>query len=455
MQNIATEFLAKYPELKKIEFIYVDINGIPRGKVVLPINFKKAFAGGLKIPISSYILDIWGDNPSNIDIVNSGDADGICEPVVNSLAIMPWDTQVTAQCLLSTKDINGKALFADPRQVLQSVLARFYKLGLKPVMAPEIEFYLIDKKLKNNTHPQMPIIKGTNRRYRDVQLLNLSEIDDFEDFFTLVKNSAQALNIPIESIVKECSPGQFEINLHYSDDVLLMADHTFLLKRMLKKCAQKYDLNVTFMAKPFSNKMAGNGMHVHLSIIDNKGSNVFIKDLNDIPQGIFANVIAGIMKTTLDFFAFYAPHANSYRRMMPDYKASAVPTTLSWGRENRTALIRLPTASPEANRLEFRVISADANPYLAFAAILAGALEGIDKKYTLGKETIGNAHTQYLQKLNISWQQAVDNSGNSKIVEKFFGKELQKVYTQIKQTEIDKFAVTVTDFEYNTYLRCI
>jgi len=450
MKNIATQFLNENPELEKIEFIYVDFNGIPRGKYASPKTLIKTFDGGLRMPISSYVLDVWGDNPKGTGLVMSGDGDAICRPVANSLAITPWNSRNTAQCLVSMEDGDGKPIYADPRHILSSVLDRFNKLNLKPVIAPEMEFYLVDKQLQKNGHPQMPLIPGTQRRYEEVQLLNLSEMDDFEGFFALVEKSAHSLGIPAETAIKECAPGQFEINLLHHDDALLMADQTFLMKRLIKNCARKFNMNATFMAKPFSEE-AGNGMHAHLSLVDKDGNNVFKVDKNKQPQGIFAEAISGLLKTTPDFLSFYAPHSNSYRRLV--HNADHAPTTLSWGNENRTALIRLPEASAEATRLEFRLPSADSNPYLVFASILSSVLSGITEKYPLDKETLGNAHAQHEPALARTWREAVHKTSESLIVKNFFGERFQKSYQCVKESEIKRFESTITDFEYNSYLR--
>ena len=450
MANIAEEFLKNNPDLEKIEFIYVDFNGIPRGKYAAPKTLVKAFDGGLKMPISSYVLDVWGDNPKGTGLVMSGDGDAICRPVISSLAVTPWSTRKTAQCLVSMENGDGEAIYADPRQILSSVLERFQKLNLKPVIAPEMEFYLVDKKLQKNGHPQMPIIPGTNRRYEDVQLLNLNEMDDFESFFALVEKSSHSLGIPSETAIKECAPGQFEINLLHHDDALLMADQAFLMKRLIKNCARQFNMNATFMAKPFSDQ-AGNGMHAHLSIIDKDGNNVFSVNKDKQPQGIFANSIAGLLKNAPDFLSFYASHSNSYRRLV--HNADHAPTTLSWGNENRTALVRLPEASSKATRLEFRLPSADSNPYLVFASILSSVLSGITNKYPLDKETIGNAHAQHEAALGITWREAVHKTSESSVVKEFFGEKFQKSYQCVKESEIKRFESTITDFEYNSYLR--
>jgi glutamine synthetase len=204
------------------------------------------------------------------------------------------------------------------------------------------------------------------------------------------------------------------------------------------------------MAKPFS-EHAGNGMHAHLSLVDKDGNNVFEVDKDKQPKGIFANSIAGLLKTTPDFLSFYAPSANSYRRLV--HNADHAPTTLSWGNENRTSLIRLPEASSSATRLEFRLPSADANPYLVFASILSSVLSGIQNKDALDKETIGNAHAQHEPELGITWREAVKKTSQSSVVKEFFGEQFQKSYQVVKESEINRFDSTITDFEYNSYLR--
>ena len=204
------------------------------------------------------------------------------------------------------------------------------------------------------------------------------------------------------------------------------------------------------MAKPFSEE-AGNGMHAHLSIIDKDGKNIFKVNKNKQPEGVFASAIAGLLKNAPDFLSFYAPHSNSYRRLV--HNADHAPTTLSWGNENRTALVRLPEASNKATRLEFRLPSADSNPYLVFASILASVLNGIENEFNLEKETIGNAHAQHEPELGITWREAVHKTSVSSVVKEFFGDRFQQSYQCVKESEIKRFESTITDFEYNSYLR--
>ena len=349
--EMARQFLNQHPDIQRVEFLFVDVNGVPRGKWTNANALIKAFEGDFRLPRSSYVLDIWGDTAKGTGLLmQAGDQDGLCVPVEHSLGVINWLGSPAAQCLLSMNDQDGSPFYADPRQVLKRVLRRFEKDKLQPVIALELEFYLIDRNLLPNGHPKTPVIPGSPHRYSDTQLLSLIEMQDFEAVFSAIDTACKALNIPAETVLKENSPGQFELNLYHQSDALLAADHAFLLKRLIKGCAQQHGFIATFMAKPFA-QWAGNGMHIHASVLDNAGENIF--SLSDrAPKGAYAYAIAGLIEATSEMLAFYAPHANSYRRLVES--VTMAPTTLSWGYENRTALIRLPLASPAATRCSRR-----------------------------------------------------------------------------------------------------
>lgn len=451
-ENLGTAFLQQHPEIQRVEIVYVDMNGVPRGKWASPTTLAKLYNGGFKLPLSSYLLNIWGANPPNMELVVNGDPDAICKGVAHSMALMPWSKIPTAQCLVSMFDQDDTAQKLDSRAVLDNVVQRFSKIGLRPVIAPEIEFYLFDRQLDAQGQPQAPKIVGSDNRYFGTELLSLDELSDFEDFFIDVHAAAKAMNIQLETSIKECSVNQFEINLAHIDDPLLMADHVFMLKRIIKGCAKKHHLAATFMAMPFTRRL-GNGLHVHVSLIDENGNNVCKYMNGHTPDGVFAQAIAGILQAAPDFMGFYAPHANSYRRF--NINSLHSPSTLSWGYENRSALVRLPEASQENTRLEFRAAGCDTNPYLVIAALLASIVYGIEQKLPLSPETTGNANKQHPKILSQPWHTAIDNLSESKIAHTYFGTDFIKSYQQIKNSEIDMFASTVTDFELRSYLRTL
>ncbi len=448
--NIARQFLKDHPEIDRVEFLYVDVNGVPRGKWANANSLTKAFEGELRLPRSSYVLDIWGDTAEGTGLLmQAGDQDGLCVAVEHSLGVISWLGKPAAQCLLSMDDQDGSPFYADPRQVLKRVLDRYSEDGLQPVIALELEFYLIDRNLLPNGHPQAPVIPGSSQRYSDTQLLSVVEMQDFEAVFTAIESACKGLNLPAETVLKENSPSQFELNLHHQNDALVAADQAFLLKRAIKGCAQQHGFIATFMAKPFA-QWAGNGMHIHASVLDQSGNNIF-KLADRKPQGAYANAIAGLLQATPELLAFYAPHANSYRRMVDG--VTLAPTTLSWGYENRTSLIRLPLADPAATRIEHRLAGGDANPYLLAAATLAGMHHGIHTSPELPDETIGDAYSQHPAALAISWAEAVQRISRSDIAKSYFGEKFTHCFDRIKQAELKRFNATITDFEYNSYLR--
>jgi len=447
---IAKAFLKAHPEVERVEFLYVDINGVPRGKWAKPEALPKAFAGEMRLPRSSYILDIWGDTAHGTGLLmQAGDQDGLCVPVAHSLGTINWMSRPAAQCLMGMDDQDGSPFYADPRNVLKQVLGRFQGDALTPVIALELEFYLVDQKLMANGHPQTPVIPGSAQHYSDTQLLSLIEMQDFDAVMSTIEDACRQMNIPAETLLKENSPGQFELNLHHQSDALLAADQAFLLKRLIKGCAQKHGLIATFMAKPFA-QWAGNGMHIHASVLDAQGENIF-EPYEVTPQGAYADAIAGLLQATPELLALYAPHANSYRRLVDG--VTMAPTTLSWGFENRTALIRLPVASAPATRVEHRLASADANPYLIAAATLAGIHHGLSTRPALPEETVGDAYSQHPAALAISWAESVSRFSESDIAKNYLGEKFTHCFNMIKQAELKRFGVTITDFEYNSYLR--
>lgn len=450
MPDRATNFLDAHPELKMLELLFVDINGVPRGKWLKPKGLIKAFSGDFTFPRSSYVSDIWGDTAVGTGLgMKSGDMDGVCVPVEHSLALAPWFKQATAQCLLSMNDRDGEPFFADPRQVLQRVLNRFTADKLTPVIALELEFYLLDQQRLPNGHPQLATLPGSPDRYSETQILDIIELQDFEDVFASINESCSAQDIPIETAIKEEAPGQFEINLYHHCDALLAADQTFLLKRIIKGCAHKHGYIATFMAKPFP-ELSGNGLHMHASVLDENGQNIFKMD-DGKPQDQYGHAIAGLLNATPELMAFFAPHTNSYRRLSEDYNLA--PTTLSWGYENRTALIRLPLAEAPAMRIEHRLAGADANPYLVVAAILAGIHHGLTTKPALPPETHNDANEQLPAELAITWREAINRIEASHIIKEYFGERFQNTYEIVKRGELLRFDTTITDFEYNSYLR--
>jgi glutamine synthetase len=310
-----------------------------------------------------------------------------------------------------------------------------------------MEFYLVDPE---PDHAEPPISPYTGKRLDSDAILSIDELDDFGEFFSDVYAECKRQNVPADSAVAENGIGQFEINLLHSSDPLKAADDALFLKRIVKGVARKHKLAATFMAKPYGGR-SGSGMHMHFSIIDADGNNVFddgTAEGSDVMKHAVAGLLRGMEETTL----LFAPHFNSYRRLRPDTHA---PTKISWGYENRTAAIRIPGGKSSARRIEHRVAGADANPYLVMAAILGAALVGIRNKWMPAEPTSGRAYQGRGASIPSEWGAAVTAFENGSIVPEIFDAELRAMLIACKRQEIAGFAEQVTDFEFGAYLEIV
>lgn len=434
-------FLTNHPDIEIFEAILPDINGKLRGKWVPRNSIEKAFDGGLKLPMSTLAFDTWGRDPAAW-VFDSGDVDGICRPDLKSLATVPWLKRPTGQVILSLDTIRGEPCRYDPRNMLQAIIARFgSQLGFTPVLASELEFYLFKKERDANGRPLHTQTGIGGQTY------GIDAMQDVSDMMHAIHDACVAQRLPIDTFISESAPSQFEINLFHQADALLAADHGLSLQRAIKGVAAQYDKRASFMAKPFAD-LAGNGMHVHCSIVDKDGRNAF-DDGTDKGSALLRHAIAGCLATLGECFLLFAPNLNSYRRFQ---RANHAPMSPHWGYENRTVAIRVPAGSCKAQRIEHRVAGADANPYLVNAAILAGMLYGIENKLEAGPPVVGDAYKQFEPSFPASWPAAVLSFAQSAFVRDYLGEEFQQLYTGTKQQEIDEFDRQITPLEYEAYL---
>ncbi len=450
--SLAPDFLATHPQVARLEAFVVDINGIARGKSLPRESAAKLFKGGLNMPRSSFAFDIWGQDVIAAGLVaETGDNDGLCLPVAGRTHVMPWATrgkQQQAQSLMTMVDAQGKPFFADPRTVLSNVLARYARRGLTPVVAMELEFYLMDVMPDDAGRPQPPRNPRSHRRAHQAQTYGLAESADFAPVLDDIASACHAQGIPADATLSENGPSQFEINLNHRADALAAADDALLLKRVIKGVAARHGMMASFMAKPYAAK-SGSGMHVHVSVLDRKGNNIFAgKTATGTPA--LRHAVVGVLATLRDSTAVLAPHANSYRRFRV---GSHAPTTLTWGYDNRSAAVRIPSGSPAATRIEHRVAGADANPYLALAVILAGMLEGIEKRMTAPPPLSGNAYTSRAAHLPRRWDEALDLFARSTFIDRAFGKGFKKVFLACKQQEQELIDGEISSVEHDAYLR--
>tara|TARA_B100000408_G_scaffold8424_1_gene6197 strand:- start:184 stop:1164 length:981 start_codon:yes stop_codon:yes gene_type:complete len=319
--------------------------------------------------------------------------------------------------------------------------------GLFPVVALELEFYLIDQNLAETGTVQPPLLPTSGRRVRDTQVYSISDLEGFSKFLGDVSQVCEAQNIRLGAASTEYAQGQYEINLHHVTDVQLAADHAILLQRVVRGTARQHGTAATFMAKPYRED-AGSGLHVHLSLVDEKGDNVF-DDGTEVGTPVLRHAVGGLLETMPEAMALFAPNVNSYRRFVPNLY---VPTRRSWGYNNRSVAVRIPAGAGSSLRLEHRVAGADANPYLVLATVLAGVHHGIQHRLDPGEASVGNACGDRDPDLAFSWQAALDALAAGQILPEYLGTDYLDLYRQTKQFEHDNYHDQFSSLEFDWYL---
>lgn len=432
-----------------IEILLVGMNGDLRGKRIPKSKEKKVWDGLVRLPSSTQSLDIWGDDNDDITglSLTIGDPDGQCIPDPRSVAPMPWGPEGSSQVLATMHEMDGSPSFMDPRAILANLLKRFDELGLTPVVATELEFYVMQDDWRETGRPRPP----EKLMYRDqpngFQLYDMSAVDALDEYLQTVRHWAKLQDIPADATTAEFGPGQFEINLLHRADALAAADDCIYLKRIAEQAARKYRMKSTCMAKPYGDQ-AGSGLHVHASIIDRDGNNILDAKGSDPVK--LKSVTAGMLQTMRDAQLIFAPFANSYRRFQP---GSFAPVDIDWGLGHRGTAVRIPDANGPAARVEHRVAGADANPYLLLTAILGGMLMGLGETLDPGLATEpGKEPPEGTKRLTHDFLTAVEDFSASPFIRDVFGARYQKLYGDTKRKEAITYLRTVSDFDYQTYL---
>jgi glutamine synthetase len=445
-------FLEQHPDTRLLELLQPDMLGILRGKRVVSDEFAKPFAGGLNFCGATVLLDAKGQTFERIDNGGrDGDPDAISTAVAGSLAPVPWAQVPTAQVLLEMATATGEPFFADPRQVLRHAAKPLQDMGLTAVAATELEFYLLDSD-GDRPSPRVGRIPGTRRLQDGPQYGSMDDVEDVDPFLAELYATCKAQNIPAGATLKEFSPGQFEVNLHHVASAELACDHAVLLKRAVKAVAKRHGLGATFMAKPFA-ESAGCSLHVHVSLVDAKGRNVFAGNSAGKPiSATLKHAIGGLAATMAESMAIFAPTANSYRRYRP---GMFVPLAPNWGRNHRGVALRIPLSGLEDTRVEHRPGGADGNPYLVMAAILAGIHHGITKKLDPGPMIEPGTIIEEKIGLPVRWEAALDAFDAAKVLPKYLGKRYHELYASCRREECDRIHAEITDRDYEWYLRAI
>ncbi|MDI9313300.1 MAG: glutamine synthetase family protein [Hydrotalea sp.] len=449
-------FRQKYPRLSSIDVLFPGYSGHLRGKRIAIHDVKSLAAGDVHIPISISLLDFAGANCTFLPQGNEdADPDCLWEPIAGTMNIVPWANEYIdngkgeislggqrAQILGRHTMPDGTPAPGDPRHVLAKQIASFAELGLRPAMALEFEFYLCRMALDKEGRPQMASYSKSGHPPIDIHCNDMTDMDSFDAVLSEMTATLKAQGMDALCATKEYSPGQYEINLPYDTDVMRLCDQALLYRRVIKAVAKKHGLNATFMAKPFAG-FAGSGLHVHISLFDEQGNNIFEKGLDEKGRPLvndqLLHTIGGAMKHTKDLMVLLCPTSNSYRRFML-YGAYA-PINSSWNIDDRSVAFRIPLSNAKNTRLEYRIAGSDANPYFVCAALLAAVKDGLENKIVPPAKAKVEQGRGMDNKPDFPfyWYQAIENFHQSAFAKKAFGEEHHERLYKFHLSEFHSF----------------
>ena len=424
--------------LDEVECVVADLPGIARGKAVPASKFarQKSF----HLPDSIFYKTITGDWGEAAGEEGFIERDMILRPDMSTATAAPWTGDWTLQVIHDAFDRDGDPIPCAPRNVLKRVVALYEAQGWKPVIAPEMEFFLVARNLDPAKEIE-PMMGRSGRPAAARQAYSMTAVDEFGPVIDDIYDFAEAQGFEIDGITQEGGAGQLEINLRHGHPVKL-ADEVFYFKRLIREAALRHNCFATFMAKPIANE-PGSAMHIHHSIIDTETG----RSLFSGPQGgdtdAFFNFIGGLQKYLPSAIAILAPYVNSYRRYVRDH---AAPINLAWGRDNRTTGIRIPLSGPESRRVENRLAGMDCNPYLGIAASLACGYLGMMNEVRPDKQFRGDAYESD-EDIPRVLGQALDIFDEAADLHEVLGREFCRVYSIVKRTEYEEFLQVISPWE--------
>ena len=428
----------KEHEIDDVEAFVPDMAGAARGKLIPAAKFG---TGELKLPEGIFAQTISGnyvDNKNNVE-----DRDMLLVPDPSTLRPVPWLKEPTASIFLDCFHKDGTPVETSPRRVLRNVLDLYKEKGWRPVVAPEVEFYLINAHADANQEVEPP--EGRlGRTETSKQPFSIDTMNDFDPFINEVYSYCEAQDIQIDTLSQEMGPAQFELNFRHGD-ALALADQVFLFKRTVKEAAIAYEMHATFLAQPVSGE-AGSALHIHQSIVDENGSNIFSDEGG--PSDLFISYIGGLQKYMPEALLIFAPYPNSYRRFLSFYSS---PINLSWAIDNRTVGLRVPDSDPDARRVENRLAGSDVNPYLALAATLACGYLGMIEGLKPNESIEGSAYDQPFS-LHPFMFEAIKAMETSEAMRKILGDRFVGLYCAVKYDECREFQEIVTPWEREVLL---
>ena len=448
-KNEYRTFLDRHPDTSHLDVLIIDLCGNAIGKRLPASAIPSVFDQGTPVCGAMQLVDVMGNTEDPMGYgFSDGDPDAFARPLPGTLCTVPWLSGHKSQVLCEFADYrDGKPLWYEPRQVLKKVVERFADLGYRPRLALELEFYLLDAKRDENGVPRAAVSPRSGLAEASGRVLSLDKLDEFDDVLGAIEEACRMQNIPSTSMISEYGAGQFEVNLQHQDDALLAADHAALLRRAVQGASRARGYDASFMSRPFADQ-SGSGMHVHLSLVDDEGNNIFDPEVRDGDLRL-AQAVGGLQATMAESMAIFAPNLNVYRRFKPD---EFVPVTTDWGDNNRSVAFRIPPSDAANRRIEHRVAGAEANPYLVIAAVLAGIHHGLSAKLDPGDKHSGNAGAEVDPVLPLTLWQALAAIREAQILPDYLGADYLQIYADVKQAEFDAFMADIHPREYEWYL---
>ena len=447
--NTLERFLAEHPDIRFFDAFVHDLNTVERGKRIDRAGIANVFKRGMPLPGSMFALDIEGGTVEATGLgFADGDADRPCLPIAGTLVPVPWaEADGVAQVQLTMHELDGSPFFGDPRHSLVRMLEKFAGAGLTPVVAIEYEFYLVDTQRGADGLPQPPKSPLTQRREFRTQINSMTDLNEYSGLLAEIDRVCRLQHVPSTSALAEYGPAQYEVNLAHAPDALRVCDEALRFKRIVKSVARAGGCEATFLPKPYRD-MAGSGLHIHVSLLDAGGQNIFAAG-DPLQSQPLRHAIAGTLATLGDGMALCAPGPNSYRRFRSE---AYVPLHPTWSINNRGSAIRVPASDPENFRIEHRLAGADANPYLVMTWVLAGMLHGLTERLEPPTVLTGNAYTQDGEPLPITWPQALDRFAASGFARSQLGEKFVNLFVNVKRAEMDEFNSFITPLEIARYL---
>ncbi|KIA78885.1 glutamine synthetase [Chromobacterium piscinae] len=423
--------------ITEVECLIPDMTGLARGKIVPRHKYNPA--EGLRLPEAVLSMTVTGDYPDR-DFTSVADPDMKLIPDASTLRPVPWNREPTAQIIHDCYSFDGQAVDLAPRNVLKRILKLYEDKGWKAVIAPEMEFYLVEIQPDEDL-PLRPPVGRTRRTEAGMQSFSIDAVNEYDDIFDVMYDWCEAQGLELDTLIHEMGTAQMEINLDHGDP-LQLADQVFLFKRTVREVAIRNNMYATFMAKPMQGQ-PGSAMHMHQSVVDiASGRNIFSQDSGE-PSPAFLHFIGGLQKYLPAAMPFFAPYVNSYRRLS---RYTSAPINLSWGYDNRTCGLRVPHSGPEARRVENRLAGVDVNPYLAMAASLACGYLGMREKLQPSDPLSGSAYEQPHQ-LPRHLDDAIDMLLRCKPLAELFGEHFVETYAAIKEAEYREYFDVISPWE--------